>query len=70
MKQLLQTICVIIVTVGIVVEAIHEADIGFVLITAGSLVFAVSTKIENRVHKKAGDQGSGIGGQGTGDRGK
>jgi len=39
------------VTAGIVIEAVYMSDIGFVLITAGSLAFAVSTKIENRVKK-------------------
>lgn len=52
MKRSLQTICVVIVTCGIVYEAIFRAPIGFILITAGSLAFAVSTKIENRGRKR------------------
>lgn len=51
MKTLLQTFCVISISFGIVIEALYGADIGFILITAGSLAFAISTKIHNRVHK-------------------
>jgi len=51
MKLSLQTICACLVTAGIVVEFYYEANIGFTLIAAGSLAFAISTKIENRVHK-------------------
>jgi len=53
MKGYLQTFCTILVTMGIIVEFRFEADIGFLLVTAGSLAFAISTKIENRVKKKS-----------------
>ena len=51
MKQYLQTLCVILVTSGIAIEYYYTANIGFLLITAGSLAFAISTKIENRRKK-------------------
>lgn len=52
MKRHLQTICVVLVSFGIVVEYWYTADIGFLLITSGSLAFAISTKIEDRVKKR------------------
>jgi len=42
-----QCICIVLVTAGIVTEFIYEADLGFLAITLGSLLFALSTKIEN-----------------------
>lgn len=51
MKTYLQTICVIVCASGIVIEIIYGSDLGYILLCAGSLAFAVSTKIENRVHK-------------------
>lgn len=51
MKTLLQLVCVVAISFGIVIEAVYGANIGFVLITTGSLAFAISTKIHNRVHK-------------------
>jgi len=51
MKTTLQLFCVISVSCGIVIEALYGADIGFILITTGSLAFGISTKIHNRVHK-------------------
>jgi len=51
MKTYLQTVCVILVTTGVAIEYWYTANIGFVLITAGSLAFAISTKIENRIKK-------------------
>ncbi len=51
MKPILQTICVIIVSVGIVIEIYYGADIGFVCITAGGLAFGISTKIQSRAKK-------------------
>lgn len=47
LKLLLQTFCVIVVSLGIVYEAIYQASLGLILITVGSLAFAISTKIEN-----------------------
>ena len=51
MKTILQTICVTIVAMGIVIEVHYGADLGFLLITAGGLAFGISTKIQNRVKK-------------------
>ena len=51
MKSLLQTICVVIVAIGIAIEVYYKADLGFLCITVGSLALAVSTKIENRRKK-------------------
>jgi len=48
MKTALQTCCVILVSMGIAIEAHYGADLGFILISAGSLAFAVSTKIHKR----------------------
>lgn len=47
-KLALQTICVIIVSIGIVIEAYYKADIGYILLNVGALSFAISTKINNR----------------------
>jgi len=51
MKTALQTICVVIISIGIVIEACYGAHIGFICITAGSLAFGISTKIERRMKK-------------------
>ena len=51
MKTTLQTICVVIVAVGIGIEIAYGANVGFICITAGSLAFGVSTKIERRKKK-------------------
>jgi len=42
---LLQIICLILVSVGIIIELEYEADLGFVLITTASVLFALSTKL-------------------------
>lgn len=47
LKLFLQTLCVILVSVGIVYEALYQASLGLILITVGSLAFAISTKIDN-----------------------
>lgn len=49
MKKLLQTLCVIVVSIGIGIEIVYEADLGFLCITIGGLAFAISTKINDRV---------------------
>lgn len=41
-----QWLAVLIVTAGIAIEIKYEADLGFVLITAGSLILALATKIK------------------------
>lgn len=47
LKLLLQTCCVILVSIGIVYEVFYQASLGLILITVGSLAFAISTKIDN-----------------------
>lgn len=42
---ILQLTCVILVSLGILVEYRYHADIGYICITSGSLAFGVSTKI-------------------------
>jgi hypothetical protein len=44
---LTQTICIILTGGGIAVEFIFHADLGFMAITIGSLLFSVTTKVEN-----------------------
>lgn len=45
MVRILQATCIVLVSLGIIVEFIFGADLGYVLITGGSLAFAVTTKI-------------------------
>lgn len=47
---LVEVIGVVVGTVGVVVEVIYEADIGFILITAGALVFAVGSGLWAKVY--------------------
>jgi len=42
-----QLICILLVLSGIMIEFVYQADLGFMAITIGSLLFAVTTKIEN-----------------------
>jgi len=42
---ILQLICMVLSLVGIGVEFLYEANIGFVLITLATIIFAVSTKL-------------------------
>ena len=46
MKTLLQTLCIVLVSIGIAYELYFDAPLGYVFIAVGSLAFAVSTKIE------------------------
>ena len=48
-KQLFYTqlLCIFLVIFGIIIEFIYNADVGFLAITIGSLLFALTTKIEN-----------------------
>ena len=48
MKTLLQTLCIILVSIGIAYEIYSGAPLGYVLISVGSLAFAISTKIEKK----------------------
>jgi len=47
-KLAVQVFAIIAVTIGITYEVMAGAHIGYVLITAGALAFAVSTKIKSR----------------------
>ena len=51
MKTTIQTLCVVLVSIGIVVEAAYQAHFGFICITVGSLFFGLSTKIDRRKKK-------------------
>lgn len=51
LKSYLQTGCVVMVSLGVVMEIHSGADIWYAIITMGALMFAISTKIENRVKK-------------------
>jgi len=42
---ILQLICLVLSMFGTGVEFVYEADIGFVLITLATIIFAVSTKL-------------------------
>ncbi len=47
-KTLLQTLCIILVSMGIAYEIYYKAPLGYILIAVGSLAFAISTKIEKK----------------------
>lgn len=51
MSALLQTVCVVSVTCGIIIEICYGAHLGFVLISSGGLAFGISTKINDRIKK-------------------
>ena len=51
MKTTLQALCVVLIAVGIVVEASYQAHMGFICISAGSLAFGIATKIDRRKKK-------------------
>lgn len=42
---ILQIICLVFAGVGLTVEFLMEAGVGFILITTASVIFAVSTKL-------------------------
>jgi len=43
---ILQILCIIAVTIGIIFEVKHGANVAFVLITAGGLAFGLSEKLD------------------------
>lgn len=49
---ILQVLCIISVTFGIIIEYRYEADIGFLLITVAGFVFAVSEKLDKHYLKR------------------
>ena len=51
LKGYLQTACVVMVSVGVVMEICLGADVWYAVITMGALMFGISTKIEKRVKK-------------------
>lgn len=59
LKKYLQIFCIIIVSIGIGIEIHYGANIGFVLITSGSLVFAISCKIQHRIKKEVNKNAAG-----------
>lgn len=46
-KVLIQLIAIITVGAGITYEVVAGAHVGYILITVGALVFAISTKIKS-----------------------
>lgn len=48
----LQYLSVFVIVCGITLEATLEAHVGFVMITTGSLLFAVGTKVAYHVKEK------------------
>ena len=47
-KAAIQTLSIVMVAAGIIFELITGAALGYLLITGGALVFAISTKIRRR----------------------
>ncbi len=43
----LQGVCIVLVSLGVAVELVMGADLGYLLITIGALSFAVATKIHS-----------------------
>ncbi len=52
LATIVQVLCLILVTLGIAIELEYEADLGFLLITLGSILFAISTKIRKSILEK------------------
>lgn len=52
----LQGTCIVLVTLGVGVELVMGADLGFLLVTIGALSFAVATKIHRLEEKTKGDR--------------
>ena len=46
--DIIQLAGMMMVTIGIGIEFLYQANIGFLLITIGSLAFAIGTKIKHR----------------------
>ena len=56
MAFILQLICLVLSLIGIGIELEFEANIGFVLLTIASVIFAVSTKLYKLVLLKENKQ--------------
>ena len=52
--EIIQLSGMIFLVIGIIIEIIYKADIGFITITVGSLLYAVGTKIKHREQKSNG----------------
>jgi len=49
---LTQSVCIVLMFSGAVIEFIFRADLGYMAITVGSLLFSVTTKLENYILTK------------------
>lgn len=49
---MLQKICIVSVCLGIAIEIHYGADLGYILITAGTIAFGLSEKLHTNLHKK------------------
>lgn len=52
MVKHLQGGCIVLVSFGVVVELVMGAELGYLLVSAGSLSFAVATKIHALEERK------------------
>lgn len=52
MKTALQVFCIIVVSLGILVEYLTGGTLGHTLITSGALAFAISAKIGRKYYGK------------------
>ncbi len=52
----LQGTCIVLVSMGVAVELVMGADLGYLLITIGALSFAVATKIHRLEGREKGDR--------------
>lgn len=46
LKTGLQLLSIVVVSIGIAYEVVTGAHLGYVLVTGGALVFAISTKVK------------------------
>ncbi len=50
--EIIQLSGLIFLIIGVTIELIYKADIGYITITVGSLLFAVGTKYKHRDRRK------------------
>lgn len=48
MPLITQIVGIIVISIGIIIELVTRASMGYVLITGGSLAFAIGTKFKHR----------------------
>lgn len=53
---IIQILCLLLVTLGILIEIEYEANLGFLLITIASVLFAVSTKLNKIIIQRENKQ--------------